>query len=99
MYEDDVTLFYSAHQCSVLTEALGTDLEAVCDRVSDNRMSLKVSKCKSMLTVNSNEITDIPVLCVKDCKVEQVDQITLLGDTLTQEMFSGEAPKKRRKKC
>lgn len=57
MYEDDVTLYYSDHGHCELIHVLGVELQAVCDWINKNTMSLNTSKCKIMTIGNRKRIS------------------------------------------
>lgn len=88
LYADDTVIYFSAADCKSVESALNLDFAAVAEWMDANKLTLNVSKTKSVLF-------GTPCMLKKSCKlnikfnsqdIEQVHEFKYLGITLDSEL-------------
>ncbi len=74
----DVSAYAHMHDLSDLKKAVNNDLKIISDRFKTNKLSLNISKIKSMLFTKSNNPPDI-ALFIDDQIIEHTKSTKFLG--------------------
>ena len=92
LYADDSALLVSGKDITKIEKELGSELEAVSDWLSDNKLSLHLGKTESILFGSKRKINKAPKLNIS-CKgnvIQAQKSVKYLGSEIEQDL-SGEA--------
>ena len=92
MYSDDAALIVSGNNTGIIGKMLTTELKSVCDWMADNKLSLNLGKCESILFGQKRRLKtccDLNILCNDSTKIKSKSTVKYLGAELDQAL-SGE---------
>ncbi len=85
MYADDAALTVSGNNTIIIEKRLTTELKSVCDWMADNKLSLNLGKCESILFGLKRRLKtchDLNILCNNSTKIKSKSSVKYLGAEL-----------------
>ena len=88
LYADDTVIYFSGSDYNAIRSALSEDFNIIADWLSANKLTLNISKTKSMLFGTSNMLSKSQALDIsfESNSIEQVADFKYLGLTLDSEL-------------